>query len=256
MSSGCWDPLSCGEQLCSSPRLFSWKHWERCEDALRYLCFRMEMEPAILIQVFSHPERHDFWGQFGPGAASSISFRTPIRGCSTSVCRVCPRADSASGAAAPWEAPAGLRGQVQCLHTSSHGDATAWPMAPQDQQGPHIAFWGSATTPGHQTLALKEGPTRPPSLPKCPFCGTPVSPQGQEAGRPLSRGSHPAVQGSSSTEHPSQHHLPVHSLALHWDPPALPQACTKRARAPPAWLPPGAPRRYRVTCFDCLTCNC
>lgn len=97
------------------------------------------------------------------------------------------------------------------------------------------------------------------SLPKCPFCGTSVSPQGQEAGRPLRPP--PCRPGElqlwlPSTEHPPHHHLPVHSLALHWDPPALPQACTKRARAPQPGSLLGAPRRYRVTCFDCLTCNC
>lgn len=83
------------------------------------------------------------------------------------------------------------------------------------------------------------------SLPKCPLCGTSVSPRGQEAWKPIEPRLPPCRPGElqlwlPSTEHPPQHHIPVHSLALHWDPPALPQACTKRARAPPAWLPPGS----------------
>ncbi|XP_041314290.1 tyrosine-protein phosphatase non-receptor type substrate 1-like isoform X3 [Pyrgilauda ruficollis] len=40
---------------------------------------KMEMEPAVLVGVFSHPERRDFWGQFGPGAASSIPSGPPSR---------------------------------------------------------------------------------------------------------------------------------------------------------------------------------
>lgn len=130
------------------------------------------MEPAILVGVFSHPERHDFWGQFGLGAASSIPSGPPYRGLlSLSVpalpaCRFSQRSSSSLGSSGCAEGTG-----IQCLHTSSHGDATAWPTAPQDQQGPHTAFWGSATTPGHQTLALKEGPKCLPLFPSVPSAG-------------------------------------------------------------------------------------
>lgn len=81
------------------------------------------------------------------------------------------------------------------------------------------------------------------SLPKCPLCGTSVSPRGQEAGSPLSQGSPPAVQGSSSSGSPA----PSIVLSIIFLCTALPctgthQRCPRlvqSTRGPPQ---PGSPR--------------
>lgn len=196
MSSGCWDPVSCWEQLCSSLRLFSWKQRERCEDALRYLCFRMEMEPAVLVGVFSHPERHDFWGQFGPGATSSIPSGPPSRVAQPQcaglpVSRFSQRSSSSLGSSSWAEGtgtvpPHQLSWGCHCLAHGSPGPA-----------GPPHCLLGLCHHAWTPNSGFKGRTQVSASLPKCPFCGTSVSPQGQEAGRPMSQGPCPAVQGSS-----------------------------------------------------------
>lgn len=84
------------------------------------------------------------------------------------------------------------------------------------------------------------------SLPKCPFCGTSVSPQGQEAGRPMSRGPRPAVQGSSRSDSQHQASSPSSSSS-----PSCAQPCPalgptsaapglyKACEGPPRELPAG-----------------
>lgn len=96
------------------------------------------------------------------------------------------------------------------LESSSWAEGTGTVPPHQLSRGCHCLAHGSPgpAGPPHCLLGLCHHAWTPnsgfkgrtqvsASLPKCPFCGTSVSPQGQEAGRPLSQGPRPAVQGSS-----------------------------------------------------------
>lgn len=82
------------------------------------------------------------------------------------------------------------------------------------------------------------------SLPKCPFCGTSVSPQGQEAGRPWSQGPHPArgapglapQHRASSSSSSSPCAQPCPALGPTSAAPGLYKAC----EGPPSLAPPGS----------------
>lgn len=145
-------------------------------------------------------------------------------------------------------------------------------------QSPRAAFWGSLPpAPRKQTLALKEGPKCLPlssqvSLlrdlglaPRPMRLGRLASQVPPAAGFPLS-----CCPGRLRNGSPAPSILLLFFfLLLHTAlpgpgptsaAPGLYKACSSTLAGlqmpPPAWLPPGAPCRYRVTCFDCLTCNC
>lgn len=176
-----------------------------------------------------------------------------------------------TGTVPPCPAPMGmpLPGQA-CPASRSCPDPT------ETGRGPRAAFWGSLPpAPGKQTLALKEGPKRPPLSSQVSLLqDLGLAPRPMRLGRLASRAPpccrlspilppregpgtapwHRASSSSSSSAQPCPAPGPTSAA------PSLYKACGSTAAGlrvpPPAWLPPGAPRGYRVTCFDCLTCNC
>lgn len=158
-----------------------------------------------------------------------------------------------TGTVPPRPAPTGmpLPGQA-CPASRSCPDPT------ETGRGPRAAFWGSLPpAPGKQTLALKEGPKRPPLSSQVSLLqDLGLAPRPMRLGRPASRaplaaGFPPSCHPGRvpvrlpGTEHPPPH-LHLHSLAPRRDPPALPRACTKRAapRRPGCGCPrqPGSPQ--------------
>lgn len=189
-----------------------------------------------------------------------------------------PRCASRAAAPQKLQPSRGDRDSASMLAPTRIPVPSQAPMAPRSHpdpagisQGSHAAFWGSLL-PGKQTLALKGGPECPPlssqvSLPRdLDLAPRPVR-LGRLASRPAAGFPPSCCPGRlrvrlPGTEHPPPH-LPLHSLA----PTGTHQRCPRlvqrvrlfagRAAGAPRQpgSPPGAPRRYRVTCFDCLTCN-
>lgn len=139
MSSGCWDPVSCRDLLCSS-----------CDCSLGSTGSNVKMRCGTCVLGWKWSPQY-LWGSspiqrdmiFGASLVLGLpapSLQDPhIRGCSTSVCRLCPHADSASGAAAPWEAPAGLRGQVYSASTPAlMGMPLPGPWLPRTSRAPTL----------------------------------------------------------------------------------------------------------------------